>query len=462
MKSTARAVASTTAQAEIYPATPRGGSLTGCRTTPLASAQRLVWAALAPALLTLPAPAQEIDLEAATRAIAERQVLCERDDGALWGVSLCGPLLIVDPASRSLAASQNTPRESLRREGGTFIGRLPEGVLVANTAVEWEGVRWSMVQSPLPTARREREALLMHESWHRIQDGLGLPPRSPNASHLATEFGRTSLREEWRALAAALTAPRDADRRAAIRDALIFRAWRRRETHGAANPENQLELNEGLAEYTGRRLSGQDARAVAAALADAEKQSSFVRTFAYASGPAYGYLLDRYGSQWRRQLSADSNLAFMLAAEANITLPDDIAHSARIAGSRYGLEEVVAQEKAAAYEQEAQAGRWKKLLVTGPVLHLKLGRMKLEFNPNNLFPLPPYGTVYPTLQVIDSWGKLTVRDGALIDEKWSGVTLSAPSRGGLSGPGWTLELNPGWSMQRRGRRPDEFVIAEAE
>jgi hypothetical protein len=50
----------------------------------------------------------------------------------------------------------------------------------------------------------------------------------------------------------------------------------------------------------------------------------------------------------------------------------------------------------------------------------------------------------------------------LIDEKWSGVTLSAPSRGGLSGPGWTLELNPGWRMQRRGRRPDEFVIAEAE
>jgi hypothetical protein len=424
------------------------------------AAQRRFWAAIVLGFLARPASPEEPDIAGATRAITERQTLCQRDDGALWGLSLCGPLLIVDPVSRRLVANENTPRESLRREGSVFDGRLPDGVLIANTAVDWEGLHWAMVQSPLPAVRTEREALLMHESWHRIQEGLGLPPRSPNASHLASAFGRITLREEWRALAAALSAARAEERTQAIRDALLFRAWRRRETHGAANPENQLELNEGLAEYTGRRLSGQNAAAIAAALSDAEKQASFVRNFAYASGPAYGYLLDRYGSGWRRQLSADSNLAFMLAADAEITLPEDVAGGARAAGARYGLSEVEAQETAAAYERDLQAGRWLKQLVTGPVIHLKFSRMKLEFNPSNLFPLPPYGTVYPTLQVIDTWGTLTVTDGALIDENWSGVTLSAPSPGALSGSGWSLALKPGWEL-RPGRRRDEFVITEA-
>jgi hypothetical protein len=419
-------------------------------------AHRQFAAAVLLGLLARPALAQQVDLPTAERAIAERQTLCERDDGALWGISLCGPLLIIDPASRTLVANQDAPRGSLRRQGSVFIGRLPEDVLIANTALTWQGLRWSMVQLPLPGERRAREALLIHESWHRIQDGLGLPPRSPNASHLA----RTTLREEWRALASALTARRDSDRSAAIHDALLFRAWRRRETHGAANPENQLELNEGLAEYTGRKLSGQDATAVAAALAEAEKQASFVRNFAYASGPAYGYLLDRYSGDWRRHLTADSNLAFMLAAAAKTTLPEDIAHSARTAGERYGLAEIEAQERAAASERDAQAACWTEQLVTGPVLRLKFSRMKLEFNPNNLFPLPPHGTVYPTLQLIDAWGKLTVEDGALIDEKWTAVTVSAPPPGALTGKGWTLELNPGWTL-RPGRRPDEFVIAEA-
>ena len=411
-------------------------------------------------LLAWPALPQTVDLSAAKEAIAERQTICERDDEALWGISLCGPLLIIDPQSRRFVANQDIPRKALRQEGGVFTGRLPEDVLIANTAVSWEGQRWSMVQSPLPSERRAREALLLHESWHRIQDGLGLPPRSPNAAHLATAFGRISLREEWRALASALTARHEPERSAAISDALLFRAWRRREIRSAANPENELELNEGLAEYTGRRLSGQDAAAIAAALAEAEKQASFVRNFAYASGPAYGYLLDRYSRDWRRQLTADSNLAFMLAAAAKTTLPEDIAHSARTVGTRYGLAEVEAQEQVVAAERAAQAVRWTKQLVTGPVLHLKFSRMKLQFNPNNLFPLPPHGTVYPTLQVIDTWGKLSVDGGALIDEKWTGVTVSAPSPGTLTGPGWTLALNPGWKVSP-GPRPDEFVIAES-
>lgn len=159
--------------------------------------------------------------------------MCAHDRGALWGRDPCGPLLLVSPATRALVANQNTPMGSLRREGGVFVGTLPATVPIANTA---------------------------------------------------TALGRTLMRMEWRALAVALRA-RKADRRRAIRDALSFRAWRRQLAPDAAASENALELTEGMAEYTGKRLSGVSAAAVAAALSRAEHEPSFVRTSAYASGP---------------------------------------------------------------------------------------------------------------------------------------------------------------------------------
>lgn len=418
---------------------------------------RLALVALLP-LATASAWGQSIDLASAETAFHERQKFCDRDRGALWGQNLCGPLFFVDPKSRNLVANQDNPRASLQRRGDVWTGRLPDNILVANTAVDWGGMRWSMVQWPLPKQQTARDTLLLHESWHRIQESLGLPPRSPTEAHLATVIGRTTMRMEWRALAEALVAGDNAGRRHAIRDALIFRAWRRQSTAEATDLEDQLELNEGLAEYTGRRLSGQAATDIAKNLAKAEHAASFVRSFAYASGPAYGFLLDLFSTNWRKQLTPRSDLGEMLAVAADVSLPKDIGTSAKIAGIRYGLAAVDQEERAAAHEREMQASKWTLQLVRGPVLRLPFASMKIEFNPNNLFPLPPYGTVYPTLQVIDLWGTLVVSGGALIDGKWRGVAVSAPSHGELKANGWSLKLNPGWALGP-GKRPGDLVVA---
>jgi hypothetical protein len=65
--------------------------------------------------------------------------------------------------------------------------------------------------------------------------------------------------------------------------------------------------------------------------------------------------------------------------------------------------------------------------------------------------LPPHGTVYPTLRVSDQWGILEANAGALIDEAWSQARLPGPGRlrdsdGLWVGEGWTLKLNPGWTV----------------
>src|SRR4051794_35256182 len=85
-------------------------------------------------------------------------------------------------------------------------------------------------------------------------------------------------------------------RRDAIADALLFRSYRRSLFPAAAKNETALELNEGLAEYTGVKLSSADLQEATLRadliLRQARNNPTFTRSFAYISGPAYGALLD--------------------------------------------------------------------------------------------------------------------------------------------------------------------------
>ena len=218
------------------------------------------FAAAAAVLLAFPrtsrtqAPAP-IPIDSARRAFAEAHALCTADAGRLWGVSLCGPIMFVDAPSRAIVASEGDANGVLSASDGAFVGTLPADQNVANTAVEWSGVRWTQMLWPLVGDERLRGTLMMHELFHRAQNQLGLPAmKAGDNAHLDELNGRYYLQLEWRALARALEAHRDADRREAAMDALRFRAARYRIYPGAAAGERALEQNEGLAEYTGVRL----------------------------------------------------------------------------------------------------------------------------------------------------------------------------------------------------------------
>ncbi|WP_291838625.1 hypothetical protein, partial [Brevundimonas sp.] len=173
---------------------------------------------------------------------AEARAICETDGGALWGAPLCTPVLLVDPATRTVHTARRGDSDALKPEDGLFVGTLPETVNIANTAVDWDGVRWAMLIRPLPENPTERRALLAHEIWHGVQRDLGLPAGSPTPEHLSTTEGRVLMRLEWRALAAALRAADPAARDQAVADAPAFRAARRTLTAQAGDQERQLEM----------------------------------------------------------------------------------------------------------------------------------------------------------------------------------------------------------------------------
>ncbi|WP_424682716.1 hypothetical protein [Frateuria sp. YIM B11624] len=391
---------------------------------------------------------------------------CEADHGRLWGKSLCGPRLLVDPATRKVIANQADAEGRLHADGGVFVGTLPASESIANTAVTWAGVRWSEMLWPLPEDALRRRVLMTHEAFHRIQDSLGLPAGNVDNPQLDTLEGRYTLQLEWRALDAALTTTSDADRRARATDALAFRAARYRRFPAARQSEATLERNEGLAEYTGVMVgSTSPAEQLAMARHDlavhAKNDPSFVRSFAYATGPAYGMLLDRYRPGWRKAIVQGGSPAELLATALHVDLRAEPMLEERAA--RYGGAALLASERARAEVRTRQAAAYQAQLIAGPVLHLPLGDKNVEFDPRNLMPLGAAGTVYPTMHVIDAWGWIEVDGGALMAGDWSRLTVAAPEGdakdGKLHGKGWTMQLAPGWRLVP-GTRKGDWTVAE--
>jgi len=403
--------------------------------------------------------------EAAPAAFAALAADCRADGGALWGRSLCGPVLLVERDSRLVWANQAGAEGRLRARDGVFSGRLGPEVPLANTAVDWGGTRWAMVLLPLPDDPRATRRLLLHESFHRIQGELGLGMSNPQNAHLDGVDGRVLLQLEWRALAAALRAPGDdaGARRSAVRDALLLR-WRRQALFPAAREEEAgLERNEGLAEYTAVRLAGDTTDAIQG-LERGPRQPSFVRSFAYASGPAYGLLLDGALPGWRARLDARSDLGALLGEAYRVEHPADLAAAVAARSAVYGGPALAEAERHRQEERTRRMNDYRKRLVDGPVLRLPFRKMSISFDPNAVEVLEGQGNVYPRGEIRDAWGLLRVSDGGmLVDNDWSSVRVAATpdlvtKDGVVRGAGWTLELGAGWRMVA-GQRPGDATIA---
>jgi hypothetical protein len=410
------------------------------------------------------ADAPQLDLTLAERYFQEARVLSERDHGELWGMSLDGPMLFVDPSTRRIVANEPDKESKLKRTGAVYVGHLPEAEAIGNRSITWGGVRWTMVMWPLPTDKTERAALMMHESWHRIQDKIGFPATSPSNKHLDTVEGRLWLQLEWRALAVGLR-HEGAERNRALEDALVFRNERRRLFKEAADQEQSLEMREGLAEYTGFRLCGLAGQALRDFTAQAlEKRpssmSTFVRSFAYLSGPAYGILLDSSGVPWRRSLKPTNDLGILLASAFDLHLPASLPEQAEARMKRYQGEALRLVETDREKDRQKRIAEYRARLVDGPVLVIPLQKMQFSFDPTNLQPLEGLGTVYPNLRISDLWGILTVRRGALMNSDFSKIQVTAPDKAGqrpVTGDGWRMELKEGWDITP-GRRHGDYLV----
>lgn len=421
--------------------------------------------ALTAALMAVSPAAAQIDPAAAQRVFDEAKVICEHDNGALWGHTLCGPILLVEPPTRDAIANQADAEGRLKASGALHVGSLPSGELIANTSVTWSGTLWTQLLWPLSDDTDVRHVMLAHEMFHRLQTLQNMVRDDGDNGHLDTLEGRYLLQLEWRALAKALTAATPRLRREATSDALLFRQERYRLFPKAAVAEGALEANEGVAEYTGVRLGLTTPQArTAFAVRDLSafvKSPSFVRSFAYATGPAYGLLLDQADPNWKSKLAPGVRFDTLLSAALKMPAPAAASLAKRTALYDEGGA-LRASEQARETARLARVAEMKARLVDGPVLLLPLKGTGYQFNPQTLMSLAPYGTVYPKVRLSGPWGVLEVETGgALLDKTRGMAAVAAPGLDAAhpAGEGWTLALKPGWSIQPDKRAGDYAVVA---
>lgn len=417
-------------------------------------------------LLTNSALSQAIPVDDAAQVFQTAKRVSDRDGGKLWGIPVCGPMFFVDRATHFLVANQADGEGKLKQSSNVWTGQLPAEINPANSAIDWAGVRWTMLIWPVTSAPRDRERLLAHECFHRIQPALKLAASDVVNPHLDSKDGRIWLQLEWRALQRALVTTNQ-ERRAAIHDALLFRNYRRSFFKNAADHENLLEVNEGLAEYTGQALANPeeaDRRAAAvAALETAPGKRSFGRSFAYASGPAYGILLDATGVPWRKNLTPAADLGALLAVACKMSL-NVTNESVSAAAQSYNSDSLMVFESERARQLEAKLALLRKRFVEGPVLILPAKKdFSYGFDPNDTVSLDDDSTVYGSARITDEWGTLETEAGALIVRKNGNivrVAVSAPPNAAtLVTDAWKLTLKPGWSLGS-GARAHDFVVVQ--
>ena len=396
------------------------------------------------------------DQQEAAQLFAAFKAASAKEAGRLWGQPLYGPTLLVNPDTREVFANEPDSAGAFRPVGAIYTGLWPAQQLLGNTALVWQGKQWTMMVWPLPQEEPDRTVLAFHEFFHRLQPGLGFKMADADNQHLDEQPGRTYLRLELMALEAALRTSKSAERTAHVRNALLFRRYRYRLYPAAAANENTLEMNEGLAEYTGLMAAEcRPEQRVEYLLrkTDAFYQNpTFVRSFAYYTVPAYGYLLQQQQPAWHRAVHSDTDLTALFAkAFGGSALPVDLKTAVEQAAPRYNSDVIVRTETQRETERQQRIATYRKKFVDAPGLVIQLIRMNISFDPRTLQPLGSSGMLYPKVVVSDRWGTLTAEGGALLSPNKDKITVPAPTHitaQEVAGEGYRLSLSPGWVVEK--------------
>ena len=222
-------------------------------------------------------------------------------------------------------------------------------------------------------------------------------------------------------------------------------------------------MNEGTAAYTGTAAAAESAAGAVTRgieiLAACDGNDSFVRTFAYWTGPAYGLLLDASSPGWRQRIRGTDDFAALLAGALSVQPGTDPAGAA----SRYGGAEILAAEDQRERGRQDRIAQLRRQFVDGPVLVIRGGGGG-SFNSMGAIVIPDVGTVFfgPYTHNTES-GMLQADKGVLRESEGQVRRVAAPVRRDdttLVGDGWTFTLKPGFVIREGPRRGDYEVVRQ--
>lgn len=405
------------------------------------------------------------DLKKAKTWFNELETLCNLDNGQLWGINLYGPTMFVFPENRIIIANEPDNDGKLVQKDGVYVGILPENMNIANTSLDWNGKKWTMVNwgAISENDKYSRDKLLIHESWHRVEDKTGIKSVMTENPYLDQLRGSVLMKLEFMALSQALTADSN-DKIAFLRDALTIRAYR--QSLFPENNENIFELHEGMPEYTGYKLCGIDnsllPKVVAKQLDLSMDKEGLTNSFAYLTGPAYGVLFDELNNDWIPKVKEGETLPEIGSSILSEKLPTDTAilhQNVNEIIQQFNAEPFIESETRKFEQQKQLVKAYENKFLNGDVLIIKNNNVQMSFNPQEKLIPVGNGVVYKTMRVSGDWGIAEVSNGIFRSDDWQYFTLPAPATGKtgkISEPDYSLMLNDGWEVLEV--KPGKYVL----
>ena len=382
-----------------------------------------VWALILCAAITSCSQSTSNQMEKAASCFENLKKVSDSDNGRLWGKTLYGPTMFVDVQTRNLVANQQNKENTLEQKGNLFLGQLPEDIIIANTKFNYCGEDWTCVIWDANRDLLTSTQILIHESWHRIQDEIGLPACGSSNQHLDEAEGELLLKLELTILKNLL---QDDSKNLAegLQDAMTVRKYR--QTLFPNGNENQFECHEGMAEYTAFKLLPLDndnekvrKGLVAAAITKGMDNSGFGNSFAYLTGPAYGLLLDELVPDWRKSICAGKTLPDVISTI--VPIPDSIGNEEIEAiKARYNATEYLNKERTRLEARDKEDAALRARFDDSKWLIIPNNGIEFGFNPGErLVAYDTIGVICNTMQLSGEFGTIMVENGIIRTNNWS-------------------------------------------
>lgn len=377
-------------------------------------------------------------MEESLQQIAE--VLNKPESKQLWNISLNAPILLIDHLKNKMnvTAIDSGKIQPLKEE--EWDNKVP----LANSIFDYKGGKYvTIIQAALMNTSCEgRINLLSHEIFHLHQNELGIKNTISVNYHMDEVQGRALLQIEMKALQHALEHDT-----VGLYDALYIRAYR--QSLNPSNNEDLYELNEGLAEYTGVKLSTTNMTEYVKNRLNYNIKRGYTNAFGYLTGSAYATLLDDLYPQWKKDKDLNRGMIFLLKkVMPKYEVPIDEPELKRIL-DKYNYDLLLTNEK----EEERSFGditlyenllkpETSKICITN-------NRINFTYNPQDRVIALSSAILLRNMTLTTEWGQVNAKSGIVRLNDWTAFYLLPPkeiSSNVIKGDEYEIELNRGWKI----------------
>lgn len=399
------------------------------------------------------------------------------DGGKLWGESLWNENVLVMDDEKNVYSLQKFDNAN-SDDGIIFYKKIKEGELsYTNTTQQFQGKQWATIRADY--IGNNFSETIIHELFH-LHHGQKIKLKGLIVEYLDETHARTLLRIEFAALRNALTKINEGSDNKIVaqylQDAMLFRQYRQKKYAEFLPQALDLENVEGLANYTGVRLSTNPNKFSHAIkeLDSRESAKTLSRSFPYATGLAYGLIFDYLNIDWRSDLAHVYD--FLSIYETKFLrkkLSKSKLYLAEVEVRNNG-KKIIAEESKRAKENAKIEQFYRNQFEKEPTLEISLEKgsaMSVSYDMNSTFSLKGKGVIYTQIKGANekgfgSFSTIAAKEGlgvsgVLLNSDLSKIIFPKPIKieeNKIIGETYEINLNKGWKIVTLNQKGDMQIV----